>query len=141
MYESIVKTPDEALCHLFLHCCMKDGKLASGELDQAADKIVRFNIHKNVDVKLETKRYVEYHSSIADQREYLNYLVKVIMPINSLAIYSYCVELILGDDQIQPAEESLLTTIAEAFQIAAEERQVVQKLLVQRKIVEGQKLF
>jgi len=141
MYQSIVKTPDEAICHLFLHCSMKDGKLKEQELDLAADKIVRLNIHKNVDVKLETRRYVEYQSSISDQNEYLQFLVRTITPVNSLALFSYCVELILGDDQIQPGEETLLSAIGNALQVTAEEHQVVQKLLVQRKIVETQKIF
>jgi hypothetical protein len=84
---------------------------------------------------------VEYQSSISDQNDYLQFLVRAITPVNSLALFSYCVELILGDDQIQPGEETLLSAIGNALQVTAEEHQVVQKLLVQRKIVETQKIF
>lgn len=141
MYQSIVKSQEEAVCHLFLHCCMKDGKLKGEELDLAAEKIVRLNIHKSVDVKLETRRYVEYSSSISNQQEYLEFLTRIITPVNALAIFSYCVELVLGDDQIQPGEETLLADIRNALQVSREEHETIQKLLVQRKITETQKIF
>jgi len=141
MFQSIVKTPDEALCHLFLHCCMKDGALKSEELDMAADRIVRLNIHRNVDIKTETRRYVEYLSSVSDQAEYINYLVRIITPVNSLALYSYCVELILSDEQIELTEDKLLSHIGNSLLLSKEEQHTVQKLIVQRRIIESDRIF
>jgi len=141
MYQSIVRTPDEALCHLFLHCCMQDGSLKGQEADLAADRIVRLNIHKNVDIKTETRRYVEYLSSIANQEDYIKFLVRIITPVNPLALYSYCVELCLGDNHMEVAEDQTLAKIGSALLLTSEEQQAVQKLLVQRKVIEAENIF
>ena len=141
MYQSIIKTPDESLCHLFLHCCMKDGKLNDAELDIAAEKIVRLGLHKNVDIKLETTRYREYRQSISDQSEYINFLISEISPVNNLAIYSYCVEMVMSDEEINISEDRLLKTIGESLQLTGEEQIIIQKLVAQKKVVEGEGLF
>ncbi len=141
MYQSIVKTPDEAICHLFLHCCMKDGKLKEEELEIAADRIVRLNIHRHLDIKLETTRYVEYSSSIADQESFVSFLIETIRAVNPLALYSFCVELVLGDNQLQAGEERLISIIGDKLQLSAEEQQTIKTLIAQRKIMESDKIY
>lgn len=129
------------MCHLFLHCCMKDGQLTDAETDLAADRIVRLKINRHLDVKLETVRYREYVSSLEDEAAYIHFLVQAIAPVNTLAIYSYCVEMILSDQEINSAEDRLLHTIGDALQVTAAEQDAIQKLVVQRKVMENDSLF
>ena len=120
---------------------MKDGKLNDAELDIAAEKIVRLGLHKNVDIKLETTRYREYRQSISDQSEFINFLISKISPVNNLAIYSYCVEMVMSDEEINISEDRLLKTIGESLQLTGEEQIIIQKLVAQKKVVEGEGLF
>ena len=78
---------------------------------------------------------------LQNEEEYLQYLVSLIRPTNELALFSYCVELCLGDGFLGPSEENLLRLLAQTMDIEQAHYDVITKLLVQRKIVETQKLF
>ena len=77
---------------------------------------------------------------MADEREYLQYLFKLINPVQNLALYSYCVELSLSDSLLSEAEASLLKQIAALLQIE-QEKEAIDKLITQRKAVELEKIF
>jgi uncharacterized tellurite resistance protein B-like protein len=141
MYDNFVKTPDEAICHLFLHCCMKDGNLNDAEIDNLADKFVALNMHRDLNFKEQTDRYRSYSKNITDETAYLQFLVRKINPVNNLALYSACVELILSDADLDLAEDKLLSNIARVLQIDFSEQRTIQKLMIQRRVVETEKIL
>ena len=140
MYQDYITSQDEAICHLFLHCCFKDGNFSQSEIDTVSSKFVDLQMHRDLNFKEELIHYKSYKTAIENEEEFLQYLIKLINPVQDLALYSYCVELCLSDQQLSVEEESLLTKIAALLNIQ-EEKSAVDKLLTQRKAVEIEKIF
>lgn len=141
MYKSYVTTQEEAICHLFFHCCLKDNVFKEPELDQVAWKIIGFGLRSELNVKEEMVHYNTYKPSIADETVYLEYLIGLIQPVNELALYSYCLELMLSDSSFELSEEVLTDKIAALLKISDSDRDVIKKLITQRRVVEVDKLF
>jgi uncharacterized tellurite resistance protein B-like protein len=141
MYKEYVTTQEEALCHLFFHCCLKDGIFEEPELDQVSARIVSLGLRSTLSIKEEVIHYTTYKPSIIQETEYLEHLIRLINPVNDLALYSYCIELMLSDSSFDLAEEILTDKIAEVLKLEQSERQVIKKLMTQRKVVETEKLF
>lgn len=141
MYKDVINTQDEALSHLFFHCCLKDGDFSASEVKAVSEKLVDAGLNKDLNFKDEIIKYKDYHSSIPDESEYLNFLVKLIRPTNELALFSYCIELCLSDASIGAKEETLLYAIATALNIDEPEQATIKNLMVQRKIVDTQKIY
>lgn len=141
MYTTAIQSQDEALAHLFFHCCLKDKELADAELEVVSTKLVAAGLNKTLNFKDEIVKYREYSAEITNETEYLQYLVEQINPANELALFSYCAELVLSDDILAPEEETLLNNIAETLGISHEEQDIVKRLMIQRKVVETDKLF
>ena len=141
MYTEKVTTQDQAVCHLFFHCCLKDGRFSASEIDAVSGQIVTAGLHGKLNFKDEVIKYQSYQASITDEMGYINYLVQLIKPVNELALYNYCVDLCLGDANLNMEEEKLLDNISEALKIPVAERSVIKKLAAQRKVVETQKVF
>jgi hypothetical protein len=141
MYKDYVTTQEEALCHLFFHCCLKDEVFKEPELDQIAAKIVGLGLRSELNVKEEVIHYVTYKPEVIDESEYLQHLANLIKPVNELALFSYCVELMLSDSSFELEEEVLTDKIASVLKIEESERDIVKKLMAQRKVVETDKLF
>lgn len=141
MYTEKVTTQDEAICHLFFHCCLKDGRFSKSEIDVVSGQLVTAGLHDKLNFKNEVQKYRSYESSITDEAAYIRYILQLIKPVNELALYSYCVELCIGDAELSPVEEKLLNEIAGVLNIAAASQDVIKKLCAQRKVVETQKLF
>ena len=135
MYQSQVTTQDEALCHLLLHCCLKDGRFEDAEIDRVSEIFVEYGLQHNLNFKEEVRKYRTYFSSITNEQEYVDFLVKTIMPVNELALFSWCVDVTLSDNSMSVDEEALLQKIADALKISREESEVINKLMVQRKVV------
>jgi len=140
MYTSEIRSQEQALCHLFFHCCLKDGVFSDAEMTEVSSRMVDVGLYKQLDFKEEVLRYKSYQSSIASDTAYLEFLVKMISPVNNLALYSYCVELILSDSTLSSEEESLLTRIAGLLEITSEEQAVTRKLMAQRKVIKTEKI-
>ena len=140
MYSQLVRTQDQALCHLYIHCCMKDGVLSEAETDGLAERFVTFGLQKNMSFKDEMNAYKTYRNGITDEQLYLAYLVKLINPANELALYSHCVELTVSDELLDESEESLVKNIAAVLKIDESKQQVIQRLFVERKVVETKKI-
>ena len=140
MYNDYITTQNEAICHLFLHCCYKDGRFSHDEVDTVSQKFVDLQIHKDLNFKEELQHYKSYINDVTDENEYLNYIIKLINPVHDLALYSYCVELCLSDELLSAEEESLLKKIAAVLEIG-EEQSTVDNLITQRKAVELEKIF
>lgn len=141
MYQDYITTQDEAICHLFLHCCCKDGTFSTEEIDNVASKFVGLQINRDLNFKEELIHYRSYKGNLADEASYLKYLLKLINPVQVLALYSYCIELCLSDKLLSSVEESLLETIAGLLHIESEEQAIITKLSTQRKAVELEKIF
>ena len=141
MYKSYVTTQEEAICHLFFHCCMKDGVFNEPELDQIASKIIRLGLRSELNVKEEVIHYTTYKPGITNETEYLQFLLNLIKPVNELALYSYCLELMLSDSSFDLSEEILTEKIAGLLNIEKSDQQIIKKLMAQRKVVETDKLF
>jgi hypothetical protein len=140
MYNDYITTQNEAICHLFLHCCYKDGKFSHEEVDSVSAKFVDLQIHKDLNFREELQHYKSYINDVTNEDEYLNYIIKLINPVHDLALYSYCVELCLSDGLLSADEESLLKKISTILDIG-EEQSTVDNLITQRKAVELEKIF
>ena len=140
MYQDYITSQDEAICHLFLHCCFKDGTFSKEEIDTVSQKFVDLQINRDLNFKEELLHYQSYKTSIVNEDEYLNYIFKMIHPVQSLALYSYCVELCLSDQHLSIEEESLLVKIATSLNVSTE-KNVIDTLMTQRKAVEIEKIF
>jgi uncharacterized tellurite resistance protein B-like protein len=103
--------------------------------------MVEIGLYKQLDFKEEVLRYKSYTTSIVDDTEYLSFLVNMIMPVNSLALYSYCVELVLSDSTLGAGEEALLTRIAGLLELEEAEQQITKKLIAQRKVVKDEQII
>ena len=141
MYTDQVTSQDKALCHLFFHCCYKDGEFKKAEVLTVSDTLVNAGLHKNMNFKDEIIEYQQYQQEITDEKSYLQYLLQLIQPANELALYSYCTELCLSDSELSVPEEHLLTEIGNQLGLAESQQEIVKKLMAQRKVVETQKLF
>ncbi|HTF27453.1 MAG TPA: TerB family tellurite resistance protein [Flavitalea sp.] len=141
MYTTEVRAQEQAICHLFFHCCMKDGVFNDAELTEVSSRMVEVGLYKQLDFKEEVLRYQSYKTSVINDTDYLEYLIKLITPVNTLALYSYCVELVLSDSTMSPEEESLLGRIARILDINAQEQATTKKLLAQRKVVKTEKII
>lgn len=140
MYQDYITSQDEAICHLFLHCCYKDGKFSKEEIDTVSSKFVDLQIHRDLNFKEELLHYQSYIPSVEDENEYLRYILKLINPVQDLALYSYCMELCLSDQHLSVEEESLLIKIAALLEIT-DEKNSIDKLITQRKAVDIEKIF
>jgi hypothetical protein len=127
MYTEKVTTQDQAISHLFFHCCLKDGRFSASEVDAVSGKIVTAGLHGKMNFKDEVVKYRSYQSSITDDKAYVNYLLQLIKPVNELALYDYCVDLCVGDSNLSIEEEKLLDNIAEGLKIPVAERSVIKK--------------
>jgi uncharacterized tellurite resistance protein B-like protein len=141
MYQNTVATQEQALSHLFFHCCFKDGTFKDAELKNISDKLVTAGLHADLNFKEEVIAYQSYRNEITDEKDYLQFLIQLIRPTNELALFSYCLELCLSDSLLDSTEESLLTNLAAVLEIEEAEKNTTQKLMVQRNIVENQKLY
>jgi uncharacterized tellurite resistance protein B-like protein len=141
MYNELVTSQDQALCHLYFHCSLKDGKLSPAETDGLADRFVALGMQKRMNFKNEMNAYRSYKNDIIDEHLYLEYLIQLINPTNELDLYSYCVELTVSDELMDIAEESLVKKIALILNIDEEQQQLIKKLMVERKVVEMEKII
>src|SRR5687767_10442542 len=105
-YQSEIRSQEQAICHLFFHCCLKDGTFSDDELTEVSSKLVDVGLYKQLNFKDEIQRYKSYGESVINDAGYLEFLVKMITPVNTLALYSYCVELVLSDSTLSVGEEA-----------------------------------
>ena len=141
MYQDVISTQDEALSHLFFHCCLKDGEFSALEVKAVSEKIVDAGLNTELNFKEEIIKYKTYYPSITDETKYLSFLVKLIRPTNELALFSYCVELCLSDASIGATEEALLSTLGRLLNINELDQTTIKNLMVQRKIIDTQKIY
>lgn len=141
MFETLVNNQDQALCHLFFHCCLKDDRFTEPEMNDLSGKLVELGLQPKVNIKDELINYRSYKSAITNEQAYLRYLIELINPVNELALYAYCVELCLDDPSLDAREEALLSKLAEVLDIDLGTEVVIRKLSAQRKAVELQKIF
>lgn len=141
MYTGLLKAPEEGVCHLFYYCCMKDGSFKESELNTISDKLVSVDLHKKLNFKDEMQKYKSYVNGITDEDIYLQYLISIIKPQLPLALFSWCVELCAADGDVSAEEDQLLTRIARLLNIGDTEKDLLQRLMVQRKVVATEKKF
>ncbi|WP_205513750.1 TerB family tellurite resistance protein [Longitalea arenae] len=141
MYTGLLKAPEEGICHLFYYCCMKDGAFKESELDIISDKMVSLDIHKKLNFRDEMQKYKSYKDQITDEEGYLKYLISIIKPTHTLALFSWCLELCTGDNNISFEEEQLLSRIARLLNIGDTEKELLQRAMIQRSAVLKEKEF
>ncbi|HEY8894625.1 MAG TPA: TerB family tellurite resistance protein [Niastella sp.] len=141
MYTGLLKAPEEGVCHLFYYCCMKDGSFKESELNTISDKLVSIDLHKKLNFKDEMQKYKSYVNGITDEDIYLQYLISIIKPQQPLALFSWCIELCAADGEVSAEEDALLTRIARLLNIGDTEKDLLQRLIIQRKIVAVEKEF
>lgn len=143
MYKNVVNGQDQALCHLFFHCCLEDDQFTGAEMDNLSGKLVALGLQPKIHIKDELISYRSYKPTITDENEkdYLTYLIQLIKPVNELALYSYCVELCISDPSLDAREDALLTRLADVLEIEPGIAMITEKLIAQRRAVELQKVF
>ena len=141
MYNTLVKSQDQALCHLYFHCCLKYGVLYDSESDAIAERFVTLLMQKNLNFKNEMDAYKSYRNEIKDETVYLEYLLNLIASVNELALYSNCVELAVSDELLDTREELLLKKIGVILNIDDRKQQTIQNLVVEKKVVETKKII
>ena len=141
MYNTIVTNQDQAICHLFFHCCLEDGRFSEQEMNDLSAKLVALGLRDKVHIKDELVSYRSYKSQITDEQAYIRWLLGLIKPVNELALYSYCVELCIDDPIMDAKEEALLVKIATELDISIEGSLLINRLVAQRRAVELQKVF
>jgi uncharacterized tellurite resistance protein B-like protein len=141
MYTGLLKAPEEGVCHLFYYCCMKDGQFQESELDAISDKLVSIDLQKKLNFKDEMRKYKSYKDTITDEDMYLKYLISIIKPTSPLALFSWCVELCISDSGVSAAEDALLFRIAQLLNIGDTEKDLLQRLMIQRRHVLVEKNF
>ncbi len=141
MYQDEIKTRDQAISHLFFHCCLQDGEYTPEELKLLSEKIVVGGLNQHLDFKEEIIKYRAYYNDIDDQGAYIQFLVQKINPVNSLAIYSYCVELCLSDAAISKEEGKLLQLIGSSLSLTDTDQSIANTLVLQRRQVETEKIY
>ena len=141
MFTNTITTSEQALAHLFFHFCNRDGKFDRGEIDFIAEKFVQMGIQHSLDFKKEVALYQSYESQVKEDGTYFQWLVELIHPVNTLALFSCCAEICLSDGLLSESEEKLLEDLGTALQIEVMNRQAIKQVMVQRKAVELQKIF
>ena len=141
MYTGLLKAPEEGVCHLFYYCCMKDGQFQESELNTISDKLVSIDLQKKLNFKDEMRKYKSYKDSITDEDIYLQYLIGLIKPTNALALFSWCAELCASDSGVSTEEDALLFRIARLLNIGDTEKDLIQRLMLQRRNVLVEKVF
>jgi len=141
MYTGLLKAPEEGICHLFYYCCMKDGQFQESELNTISDKLVSIDLHKKLNFKDEMRKFKSYQQSITDEDIYLQYLISLIKTTNALALFSWCVELCASDSGVSAVEDALLFRIARLLNIGETEKELIQRLMIQRGNVLKEKTF
>jgi hypothetical protein len=140
-YRLTVDEQDQALCHLFFHCCLEDEQFTASELDDLSSKLNLLGLPPRLDIKKELIAYLAYKPFIGDEQTYVRHLMCLIKPVNELALYSYCTDLILDDPVLDPREDALLVKIAAELDVPPEEAILINRLIAQRKAVEINKIF
>src|ERR1700753_4257581 len=110
-YAPVVNDQDQALCHLFLHCCLEDEQFTASELDSLSATLIPLGLSPRIEIKKELVSYLAYKPAIRDEQVYLRYLLRLIGAVNPLALYSYCTELLLDDPAAEPGKNALLLKI------------------------------
>lgn len=130
-FKTIITTPDTALTHLFFHCCLRDGDFKETELQIISEMIVSAKLNNEINFKEEVISYKSYYRHIEDEAAYLNYLIHVIKPTNKLALFSFCVELLLSDHHLNIGEEVLMKKLAALLGISQAESDTIRKLIME----------
>ena len=141
MYTSIVNTQDQALAHLFFHCCLEDNSFTPAEMEDLSAKMVILGLNTRINIKDELVAYRSYRQDIPDEQLFIRYLLSLIKPVNELALYSWCLELCIDDPTLDAREEALLHKIAVELRLDNIDATVVRNLIAQRKAVELKKTF
>lgn len=141
MYSQLVKTQEQAICHLFIHCCYKSGAFTDAELEMISAKFVQLGLQHDLNFKDEFVNYRSYLETIDTEGNYIQYLVSLLLPANELALYSHCLELCISDSLVDTSEASLLQKLANTLVINEEDQVLMQKLFIQRHLVLTQKYF
>src|SRR5437868_5673599 len=84
MYQDVIKSRDQAISHLFFHCCFRDGEYTPEELQLLSEKIVVGGLNQHLSFKDEVISYRAYYNEIGDEAAYIQYLVQIINPVNGL---------------------------------------------------------
>jgi len=141
MYRSLIHTGEQALLHLFLHCCHKDGSFSEKELGAISGIIQSIGQDTQLLLAAEAAQYESYHLQIDDEVTYLQFLIDAIHPVHHLALFACCFELFLTDRTLAHTEEVVLSKLSHLLHIRPEECRIVQKLVIQMEEVRSRRSF
>jgi hypothetical protein len=67
-YVSVVDNQDQALVHLFFHCCLEDDRFTEPEMEDLSAKLVLLGIPPKMNIKEELIDYRHYKPAITDEQ-------------------------------------------------------------------------
>jgi hypothetical protein len=140
-YDHQVQTEEQALAHLFFHCCFRDEVATEDEVAQLSDKLVAAGLPASLSVRDEVATYKAYQPFLSDERAFARFLLDRVKPRYELALLSHCVELCLSDGALRPGAEAWLRVLGTEAGISAEEQRLVVKVCEQRKRVSADKHY
>src|SRR5690348_15846654 len=108
MYNTYIDAADKAVCHLFLHCCFRDGNFSESEIDAVSGKFVTLGVQKELNFDDALVHYRSYIDSITEESQYIQDFIKQLNPTNELAFFSYSLQMSLSDNALEFGEEELL---------------------------------
>ncbi len=140
-YEKMIRTQDQALAHLYFHCCYKDNEFDEKEIDEVSAKFVYYGLNKDLNFKKEIKNYLSYKPLIPDEVNYISYLISVISPTQDLALFASCVDLAISDQTISSEDEEFLMILGKLMRIPDADQKVIKMVTIQKRIVRKQRFF
>ena len=140
-YEKMIHTQDQALAHLYFHCCYRDNEFDEKEMDEVSAKFVYYGLNKDLNFKKEIKNYLSYKPSIPDEVNYISYLISVISPTQDLALFSSCVDLAVSDETISSEDEEFLMFLGKLMRIPDADQKVITQVTIQKRIARRQRFF
>jgi hypothetical protein len=116
LYQTQVTSPAQAMFHLFLHCCYKDGDCDDKEMRKVyATMRIWYCIHSEW-ITAQTIVYHSYAPLISNDVPYLKFLLHLIKPSKPIVLLWHCAQIAASNDLICYSEELLLDKLS--FQLA-----------------------
>lgn len=131
MYQSIVRSGQQAFLHLLLYCCHKDGECSEQEMRTIAGIMRHLYEMEDEERQKEEALFQEYVSTLKDEMHYLRFLLHHIKPTNRLALLWYCTQVTASDKTIAFSEELLISKLAALLHIHADECRTIHLLALQ----------
>lgn len=141
MYQQFIRTTEQAVVHLLLHCAHRDQVFLQSEYVALGKVITSLHADRHINLTEEIEAYYAYHPHIEDEYVYLSFLVRKIGSSNRLSLYWHCLQLIHTDDVLALQEETLLSKIAKLLYLTPASTHTLHMLVQQNSALQRERAF